>query len=58
VMAVDVLVDMLHRNERGAPANPQMVMIEGSWVEGCTLRAPIPAHAELVEDAHAHAVGH
>ncbi len=40
VMAVDVLVDMLHRNERGAPPYPQMVMIEGSWVEGETLRVP------------------
>lgn len=41
VMAVDVLVDMLHRNERGAPQFPQLVMVEGSWVEGQTLR-PLP----------------
>ena len=39
VVAVDVLVDMLHRNERGLPAYPQMIMIEGSLVEGPTLRA-------------------
>ncbi len=48
VMAVDVLVDMLHRNERGAPANPQLVMIEGSWVEGRTLRPPAPTEAQLL----------
>jgi LacI family transcriptional regulator len=53
VMAVDVLIDMLHRNERGAPTNPQMVMIEGSWVEGRTLRAPTPADTVLVADVHA-----
>jgi LacI family transcriptional regulator len=56
VMAVDLLVDMLHRNERGVPANPQLVMIEGSWVEGCTLRAPIPLDTELLQ-AHVHAAG-
>jgi DNA-binding LacI/PurR family transcriptional regulator len=54
VMAVDLLVDMLHRNERGSPANPHLVMIEGSWVEGETVR-PEPAaestDAELVAAA-------
>jgi len=38
VMAVDLLVDMLHRNERGIPPRPYMLMVEGSWVEGETLR--------------------
>jgi hypothetical protein len=40
VMAVDLLVDMLHRNERGTPARPYLLMVEGSWVEGNTLRKP------------------
>jgi LacI family transcriptional regulator len=38
VMAVDLLVDMLHRNERGIPPRPYLLMVEGSWVEGETLR--------------------
>jgi len=37
VMAVDLLVDMLHRNERGVPAIPYRLMVEGSWCEGKTL---------------------
>ena len=40
VMAVDLLVDMLHRNERGIPPRPYLLMVEGSWVEGETLREP------------------
>jgi LacI family transcriptional regulator len=41
VMAVDLLVDMLHRNERGIPIRPYLMMVEGSWVEGNTLRKPL-----------------
>jgi hypothetical protein len=37
-MAVDLLIDMLHRNERGVPPCPYLLMVEGSWVEGNTLR--------------------
>jgi LacI family transcriptional regulator len=40
VMAVDLLIDMIHRNERGIPARPYLMMVEGSWVEGNTLRRP------------------
>jgi DNA-binding LacI/PurR family transcriptional regulator len=39
VMAVDLLIDMLHRNERGIPVHPYLLMVEGSWVEGNTLRS-------------------
>ena len=39
VMAVDLLVDMLHRGERGLPARPSLLMVEGSWSEGTTLRS-------------------
>ena len=42
VMAVDLLVDMLHRGERGLPARPSLHMVEGSWSEGTTLRPPPP----------------
>jgi len=38
VMAVDLVVDMLHRGERGLPVRPSLHMVEGSWAEGGTLR--------------------
>jgi LacI family transcriptional regulator len=38
VMAVDLVVDMLHRGERGLPERPSLHMVEGSWAEGATLR--------------------
>jgi LacI family transcriptional regulator/LacI family repressor for deo operon, udp, cdd, tsx, nupC, and nupG len=37
-IAVDVLVAMLNRGERGVPARPQRLHVEGPWVPGCTLR--------------------
>jgi LacI family transcriptional regulator len=40
--AVDYLAGMIHRNERGIPALPQRVLIDGRWVEGATVR-PAPA---------------
>lgn len=49
VMAMDHVIDMIHRNERGLPTLPHFFMVEGSWVEGQTLRpftaAPIPIAA-------------
>ena len=39
VMAVDLVIDMLHRGERGLPERPSLHMVEGSWAEGATLRA-------------------
>lgn len=35
--AVDVLVDMLHRGERGVPDMPLHLMVDGVWVPGKTL---------------------
>lgn len=32
--AVDMLISMQHRNERGIPAHPLKMMIEGRWVDG------------------------
>lgn len=40
--AVDLLVGMLHRNERGAPDRPSTMLSEGAWVPGRSLR-PRPA---------------
>ncbi|MBI5688954.1 MAG: LacI family DNA-binding transcriptional regulator [Verrucomicrobia bacterium] len=36
--AADYLAGMIHRNERGVPAMPQRVLIDGSWIEGSTVR--------------------
>ena len=39
-VAVDFLIGMIHRQERGVPANPQRIHVEGRWLTGKTLRAP------------------
>lgn len=39
-VAVDFLIGMLHRQERGIPANPQRIHVEGRWVLGSTLSQP------------------
>ncbi len=39
-VAVEMLIGLLHRQERGVPAHPQEVLLQGSWVEGGTLAAP------------------
>lgn len=44
-MAVDFVVDMLHRNERGVPTVPRCHLVDGCWVEAGTLR-PRPQRAE------------
>jgi LacI family transcriptional regulator/LacI family repressor for deo operon, udp, cdd, tsx, nupC, and nupG len=38
-VAVDFLIGMMQRQERGIPANPQRIHVEGLWVSGRTLRA-------------------
>ncbi|CAM3019886.1 LacI family DNA-binding transcriptional regulator [Rariglobus hedericola] len=35
--AVDFLIDMIHRNERGIPTDRFQFMIQGEWVDGKTL---------------------
>jgi DNA-binding LacI/PurR family transcriptional regulator len=37
--AVDFLVGMLHRNERGVPNAPQSLLLEAGWRDGKTVRA-------------------
>ena len=32
--AVDFLVGMIHRNERGVPKTPLRILVEGKWVDG------------------------
>ena len=38
-VAVDFLIGMIHRNERGVPELPHSILVEGTWVEGKTVRA-------------------
>lgn len=38
--AVDVIVGQHHRNERGIPMQPKSVLMEGTWMEGVTLKQP------------------
>jgi len=35
--AIDVVVGMIHRNERGVPAHPRYILIEGRWRDGASL---------------------
>ncbi len=51
-MAVDFVVDMLHRNERGIPSIAKRHLVDGCWVEGNTLRPrPLGADADQLEVA-------
>ncbi|MEX2382001.1 MAG: LacI family DNA-binding transcriptional regulator [Opitutales bacterium] len=36
--AVNLVVEQLYFNERGIPGEPKVVLIEGAWVDGSTLR--------------------
>lgn len=36
--AVDLLIAQLHRSEYGLPTLPKLILLEGSWVDGTTVR--------------------
>ena len=38
VAALDLLVTLMHRNERGVPVTPRTVLIDSKWVDGKTIR--------------------
>lgn len=38
VAAVDLVVAQLHRNERGIPTHPRVLVVHGEWGDGPTLR--------------------
>ena len=40
--AAEYPAGLIHRNERGVPAMPQRVLIDGAWIDGRTVR-PVPA---------------
>jgi DNA-binding LacI/PurR family transcriptional regulator len=35
-VAVDTLIAKIHANERGIPANPRRILVEGRWLDGTT----------------------
>ena len=37
-VAIDLLIGMIHRQERGIPATPQRIHVEGRWLPGKTLQ--------------------
>jgi DNA-binding LacI/PurR family transcriptional regulator len=39
-LAIDTLISMVERNERGLPQQATTLMVEGQWNEGSTLRPP------------------
>lgn len=39
-VGVDMLIGLLHRQERGIPTRPQEVLLQGDWIEGSTLGHP------------------
>ncbi len=45
--AVDALLGMLHRNERGLPPKPFTLLLDGTWVDGRSLTVLTAAEREL-----------
>ena len=43
--AMDLIIGQLHRNERGIPKNPKLILTQGVWVMGETLRKSNPKTA-------------
>lgn len=39
--AIDNIIGLLERNERGLPEQTRVIMVEGVWNDGQTLRAPV-----------------
>jgi LacI family transcriptional regulator len=48
--AIDLLVGMIHRNERGVPALPKWILVESRWQDGATLRCASNSPAAVVLD--------
>jgi DNA-binding LacI/PurR family transcriptional regulator len=46
--AVELLVSLFHSGERGAPATPLRLLVEGRWIEGETTHRLGPPAAELL----------
>jgi DNA-binding LacI/PurR family transcriptional regulator len=50
-VAVDFLVGMINRNERGIPELAHSILVEGTWVDGRTLQRPVTPVQEAVASA-------
>lgn len=37
--AVDLVIAQIHRGERGIPAVPKLLLVDGEWIDGPTIRA-------------------
>jgi DNA-binding LacI/PurR family transcriptional regulator len=44
--AVEFLIDLTHRSERGSPAVPLTMLVAGTWVEGKTVRPQVAVPAK------------
>jgi len=40
-LAVEMLIGLLHRGERGVPTDPHEVLLSGAWRDGSTLLSPL-----------------
>jgi LacI family transcriptional regulator len=50
VAATDMVIAMINRNERGIPELPRSLLIEGTWVEGQTVRVQRGGKAANAQD--------
>ena len=50
--AIDLIIDMIHRGERGLPAVPTRILVESTWRDGQTLCRQVPT-AKKKTVAHA-----
>jgi hypothetical protein len=48
------MVDMLHRGEKGIPKIPLCTLVEGTWVEGPTIRPPHQRSDAVAEEEEEH----
>jgi LacI family transcriptional regulator len=51
--AIDLIIDMIHRGERGIPTVPTRILVESTWRDGQTLRRQTSS-AKKKAVAHAH----
>jgi LacI family transcriptional regulator len=52
-LALEMLIGMMHRQERGVPEIPHEVLLQGVWIEGKTLGDP-RGSAKRPGDRHPH----
>ncbi|HSI83565.1 MAG TPA: LacI family DNA-binding transcriptional regulator, partial [Candidatus Methylacidiphilales bacterium] len=50
-LALDLVVEQIHHNQRGIPRIPKMVMVQGHWVQGTCVRRQQPQDHEAVAAA-------